>query len=164
MDLLGALYQDYMHLVFGLCLKYLKNKVEAQDAVIEIFEELVIKLKKHEVDNFKSWLYVLAKNHCLMKLRKQKTRGHEEEIGDVFMESTSFAHHEEETPLEDNLDKLKSCIEKLKDEQRQCVDLFFLQQKCYKEIEELLAIDIKKVKSYIQNGKRNLKICMEEGE
>ncbi|MCV9388198.1 RNA polymerase sigma factor [Reichenbachiella ulvae] len=164
MELLGELYEQYMHLVLGVCLKYLKSKAEAQDAVIEIFEELVVKLQNHEVDHFKSWLYVLTRNHCLMKLRKQKSRGHEEEIGEAFMESEPFQHHEDETRLEDNLEKLKSCIAKLKEEQKRCVDLFFLQEKCYQEIADSTNFDLKKVKSYIQNGKRNLKICMEQSE
>ncbi|MGZ4012602.1 MAG: RNA polymerase sigma factor, partial [Flavisolibacter sp.] len=71
-NVLGDLFQRYMDLVYGVCLKYLKVPENAQDSVISIFEELVVKLKKHEVDNFKAWLYTLAKNHCLMRLRSEK--------------------------------------------------------------------------------------------
>jgi RNA polymerase sigma-70 factor (ECF subfamily) len=59
---------------------------------------------------------------------------------------------------------LEKCIETLGDEQKQCVKLFYLQEKCYKEITESTGFDMNKVKSYIQNGKRNLKICMEKNE
>jgi RNA polymerase sigma-70 factor (ECF subfamily) len=165
---LGELYKPYMPLVYGLCLKYLKDKEKAQDAVMEIFEELEVKLKKFEVDNFKSWLYVLAKNHCLMLLRSEKKRNSESlsENHLSFMESEAALHHTSEDKLEKEmeLEKLESCIAQLKEEQKLCVELFYLQQKSYKEIEEQTKLELKKVKSFIQNGKRNLKICMEAGE
>lgn len=161
---LGRLYQHYMHLVYGVALKYFKNKEEAQDAVHNIFEELVVKLPGHEVDNFKSWLYVLTRNHCLMQLRRQKTKGQSSELSEAVMESSEDLHHDDETRLEENLVKLESCIDKLKEEQQTCVRLFFLERKCYQEVELKTGFGIKKVKSYIQNGKRHLKLCMEESE
>lgn len=167
LDLLGKLYQPYMHLVYGVCLKYLKDKDSAQDAVMAIFEELVKKLPKHQVENFKSWLYVLSKNHCLMELRKQKRQKTDNfDFSDLkLMENGQWKHHEEDyTIQEDNLEKLTACIAQLKKEQRQCVELFYLDKKSYQEITDSTSYELKKVKSYIQNAKRNLKQCMEQGE
>ncbi|ADR22293.1 DNA-directed RNA polymerase sigma-70 factor [Marivirga tractuosa] len=167
LDLLGKLYQPYMHLVYGVCLKYLKDKASAQDAVMAIFEELVIKLPKHEVENFKSWLYVLSKNHCLMELRKQNRQKTDSfDFSDLeLMENGQLKHHEEDYAVQDdNLEKLTACIAQLKKEQRQCVELFYLDKKSYQEITDSTSYELKKVKSYIQNAKRNLKQCMEQGE
>lgn len=167
LDLLGKLYQPYMHLVYGVCLKYLKDKDSAQDAVMAIFEELVMKLPKHEVENFKTWLYVLSKNHCLMELRKQKRQKTDNfDFSDLeLMENGQWKHHEEDyTFQEDNLERLTACIAQLKKEQKRCVELFYLDKKSYQEITDSTSYELKKVKSYIQNAKRNLKQCMEQGE
>ncbi len=160
METLGVLYKSYMHLVYCLCLKYFKNKEESQDAVMHIFEKLIDAVKKHEIQNFKSWLYVLAKNHCLMALRSQKAKTLT--IENEFMESSYQLHPIDEEDLEDDLTKLEKCINQLQNEQRQCVELFFLKKIPYITIVEKTGFELKKVKSYIQNGKRNLKICMEK--
>ena len=159
-SLLGLLYQRYMDLVYGVCLKYLKHPENAQDAVISIFEELVVKLQKHEVDNFKGWLYTLSKNHCLMKLRSDKKQtlvNFDVEL----MQSEENVHLNGELEKEENFKKLDYCLGQLQTEQRQTIELFYLQGKCYNEIAEMTGLDWNKVRSYIQNGRRNLKICME---
>ena len=160
-DWAGLLYTRYTSLVYGVCLKYLKDREEAKDAVMQLFEKLVIALKSHEIEYFKSWLYITARNHCLMQLRSRKGK-YTEEISPLLMETSTEVHLEEQDEMESNLGKLESCIEKLAHEQKACVKMFFLQQKCYKDITVLTGFDLKKVKSFIQNGKRNLKICMEE--
>ena len=142
-------------------MKYYKDREESKDAVMQIFEKLVTTLKSHEVEHFKSWLYVTARNHCLMALRSRKGRNFEE-ISPSLMESDNLLHLEDEPEMEANLSKLEKCIESLINEQKQCVQLFYLQQKCYREISQSTGFDDNKVKSYIQNGKRNLKICMEQ--
>ena len=158
---LGELYGRYMSMVYGVCLKYLKDREESRDAVMQIFEKLVTGLRDHEVTHFKSWLYVSARNYCLMQLRSAKGK-HFEEISPSLMESDTVLHPDEGPEMEANLSKLEKCIDTLADEQKHCVQLFYLQQKCYKEIVQLTGYDDNKVKSYIQNGKRNLKICMEQ--
>jgi RNA polymerase sigma-70 factor (ECF subfamily) len=161
LEVLGQLYEKYMPLVFGLCLKYLKSEEQSKDAVMQIFEQLITKLRVHEVSNFKSWLYTLARNHCLMELRVMNK--HEfVNIEDYGVEKPIFFHQEDIETNESQLNSMNRCMETLPDEQRISVDLFYLQQKCYKEIAELTGYDSNKVKSYIQNGKRNLKICMEK--
>ena len=160
LDVLGELYNRYMSLVYGVCLKYLKDRDESRDAVMQIFEKLIQTLKNHEVEHFKSWLYVTARNYCLMQLRASKGKIFEE-ISPSIMESDSLLHLEDEPAKEANLSKLEKCMEELGDEQKQCVKLFYLQEKCYKDITESTGFDLGKVKSYIQNGKRNLKLCME---
>jgi len=158
LEILGELYKRYTGLVFGVCLKYLKNREESQDAVMQIFEKLITGLLEHEVTHFKSWLYVTTRNHVLMQLRKKKDIALQD-IPQSFMES-GMEMHQEDT-LEINLTKLEHCMEGLVNEQKTCVTLFYLQHKCYQEINELTGYELKKVKSYIQNGKRNLKICLE---
>ena len=149
-----------MDLVYGVCLKYLKHPENAQDSVISIFEELVSKLQKHEVDNFKGWLYTLAKNHCLMRLRSEKkavTVNFDVEL----MQSEETVHLNGELEKEENFKKLDYCLGQLQEEQRKAIELFYLQGKCYNEISEITGLEWNKVRSYIQNGRRNLKICME---
>jgi RNA polymerase sigma-70 factor (ECF subfamily) len=154
-----------MHLVFGLCLKYLQNREDASDAVMQVFEKLVVEVPKHNIQNFKSWLYVLAKNHCLMQIRSDKSQSRQMDNWikeqEQFMEFYPDLHPIDETGG-DGHPGLKDCIEKLKLEQKTCVELFYFQNKSYREISQILEMEEKKVKSYLQNAKRNLKICLEE--
>ena len=160
MDTLGALYNRYMDLVYGVSLKYFKNPEQAQDAVINIFEELVSKLKKYDVLNFKSWLYQLTKNHCLMKLRSKK--GTVISLEDNIMHLSENNHHEDIQAKEGQFIIMEECMEQLPAEQKEAVKLFYLNEKCYKEIAEMRKLEINKVRSFIQNGRRNLKLCMEK--
>ncbi len=154
-----------MHLVYGVCLRYLKDREKSRDAVMQIFEELVYKVRDHEIGNFKNWLYVLARNHCLMKLRSEKT-----ELKQLkkyaagqndFMETTFLLHPEDETSVENDIEALKKCMEELKKEQQTCIKLFYLEEHCYREIVQLTGFPLNKVKSHIQNGRRKLKICLD---
>jgi len=167
----GELYARYTSLVYGVCLKYLKDRDEAKDAMMQLFEKLVASLLTHDVENFKSWLYITARNHCLMQLRAQKAKPSsisfpegKQGFSPELVENQFLLHLDEEPEMEQNLSKLEKCIDQLVNDQRQCVRLFYLQEKCYKEITGLTGFDLNKVKSYIQNGKRNLKICMEQNE
>jgi len=159
-NVLGELYSRYMELVYGVCLKYFKDPEEAKDAVINIFEELVTKLKKYEVTNFKSWLYQLAKNHCLMKIRSGKSKPVVVDVDIMHLGENN--HPENGSEKEERLNGMENCIENLPAEQKQAIQLFYLQGKCYKEIADLTETDINKVRSFIQNGRRNLKICIEK--
>lgn len=164
LETLGELFGRYMHLVYGVALKYLKDREQAKDVVTQIFERLIIEIPKFEIQNFKSWLFVVTKNFCLMEIRKEKASKNRFEKFSVEqnMESTELLHPIDEdlnTTMQENL---KHCIDRLKKEQKDCVQLFYYQEQGYKEIAEELEIAEKKVKSYIQNGKRNLKICLEQ--
>ncbi len=159
LSILAELYQRYMDLIYGVCVKYLKQHDDAQDAVINIYEELIEKVKKHQIEYFKGWLYQLSKNHCLMKLRKKK--GHLMEIQDEFMDLQDDSHHELVLNKEHQLNAMEKCIEELKDGQKNSIRLFYYKSKCYQEIAEITKTDILQVKSAIQNGRRNLKICMD---
>src|SRR5690606_12886370 len=161
MEVLGVLFTRYTAMVYGVCLKYLKDREASKDAVMQIFEKLASALHSHEITWFKSWLYATARNHCLMEIRAQKGRKFEE-IDTLFMESDDSLHHEDGQEMEENLAKLERCIETLRDEQKRCVRLFYLEQKCYREITVATGFDFNKVKSHIQNGKRNLKSCLEQ--
>lgn len=157
---LGDLYSRYMELVYGVCLKYFKDPDNAQDAVMAIFEELITKLKRHQVENFKSWLYTLAKNHCLMRLRSEKGKS-TVKMADELMQSEENLHLQDVLEKETNFQQLEYCMSQLNTEQRQVIELFYLQGKCYNEIAAKTGLEWKNVRSYIQNGRRNLKICME---
>lgn len=161
LEVLGVLYNRYMHLVYGVCLNYFKEEEASKDAVMQIFEELILKLKVHEIQNFKSWLHVLTRNHCLMAIRKL-SKNNTVSIDDVFVENTDFVHLDIEDTKETQLTVMEKCMETLPEEQKVSVDLFYLQEKCYKEVAEITGYELVKVKSYIQNGKRNLKICIEK--
>jgi RNA polymerase sigma factor (sigma-70 family) len=160
-DVLAKLYLRYTDLVYGTCLKYLKDAEGAKDAVMNIYEELYQKLLQHEVENFKSWLYVVTKNHCLMQLRKQKKMV-TVEFQPAVMQSEDFSHLDSVFGREQEFKKLEQCLEGLPAEQKQAIRLFYLENKCYNEIAEQTGMDWNKVRSVIQNGRRNLKICMEK--
>ena len=163
LDLLGELYARHMHLVYGVALKYLGDPDDAKDAVMQIFEKLIAELPGQEIRQFKSWLYVLTKNHCLMDLRSKKSidkrlEGYKTEV--EFMESDQEMHPIDRGDLSIE-QALKECIDKLKAEQKQCIELFYYKKMCYREISDSLGMAEKKIKSLLQNGKRNMKICLE---
>ena len=159
-EMLAQLYLRYTDLVYGVCMKYFKNAEISKDAVMNIYQELLTKLQTNEVQNFKSWLYVVVKNHCLMRLRKEK-KNITVEFTPAVMQSEDFTHLDDVLEKENELKKLEFCIEHLPAEQKQSIQLFYLKNKCYNEIVETTGYDWNKVRSLIQNGRRNLKICME---
>jgi RNA polymerase sigma-70 factor, ECF subfamily len=164
LEVLGELYSGYMHLVYGVCLKYLKDREEAMDAVMQIFEKLITEIPKQKIENFRSWLHVVTKNYCLMKLRSEKTLNEKFNEWAIdpgnFMESGLDLHPIDKD--EPDMEKaLADCIEKLKEDQKACIRQFYYENKCYNEIAANLGLDEKKVKSHLQNGKRNLKLCLE---
>ncbi|MEI8274248.1 MAG: sigma-70 family RNA polymerase sigma factor [Paludibacter sp.] len=155
----GELYRRYIPLLYGLCLKYLNNKEGAQDAVMDIFELLVEKVPQYEINNFRTWLYSVAKNYCLQVLRKEKQINYiniEEGVveNQAIFTLTDIAQSQEET------EALEYCLTTLPDEQRVSINYFFYDDKSYADIVDLTGFALSKVKSYIQNGKRNLKNCI----
>ena len=163
MAVLGELYQRYMELVYGVCLKYYKEPETAKDSVMLIFEELVSKLKKHEVENFRPWLHQVAKNHCLMQLRTPKNMK-TTEFKPELMQTEETVHLNGVLEKEENFKKLEFCLGTLTDEQRETIKLFYLEGKCYNDIVEITGHEWNQVRSFIQNGRRNLKNCMEKPE
>ena len=161
----GILYQRYTHLIFGVCMKYLKNEADAQDLSIQIFEKLLLDLKKHDVQQFKGWLHMVCKNYCLMNLRSNKSR--QKNFNEMQLDIKSGMEKEYDLHLviddskEIQLTYMEECIKGLNQEQRLCVELFYLKEKSYIEVAEMTNLTMNNVKSYIQNGKRNLKICIE---
>jgi RNA polymerase sigma-70 factor (ECF subfamily) len=160
---IGELYQRYTHLVFGMCLKYFKEEEDSKDAVMQIFEKLLQVLKTQEVAKFQHWLHVLVRNYCLMELRKRKSR--DTASLDQLAEANPgllIIAQEDNPPLEERLQQLEKGLHHIPEAQKICIDLFYLQQKCYPEISDITGYELNKVKSYIQNGKRNLKIYLEK--
>lgn len=164
-EIVGELFKRYSGFCFTICIKYYKNKQQAEDAVLTIFSELIDKLLIHEVSNFKSWLHTVTRNHCLLNFREQKQeqvflRGFAKN-SEIFMENNDDLH--QSFNIKDNkFNKLEECLANLKQEQKICIELFFLQNKSYIETAELTGFNLKEVKSFLQNGKRNLKICLEK--
>jgi RNA polymerase sigma factor (sigma-70 family) len=160
-ELIGALFERYNKMVFLVCMKYLSDEELAKDAAMQVFESLFTKLRHHEIAAFKSWLYAVTRNHCLGLLRKPsaKTVSWEENLTEVsvIMESVEKEHQKEEALMQ-----LEDAVSRLKPDQRQCIDLFYLQNKRYEEIIRITGFTFKQVKSHIQNGRRNLRILMEK--
>ena len=160
-EIIGELYKRYTQFVFLVSMKYLKNEDESKDSVMQIFEKLFIDLKNHKVDNFKSWLYMVTRNHCLMHLRKLQTSlKNQQELkkdSESFMENDMNSHLMGNDVTEKKIKTVQDAVLQLNKEQRECVKLFYIEGKSYSEIAEITNYTIKKVKSYIQNGKRNLK-------
>lgn len=158
--IISIFYERYAHLVLGVCLKYLKNKTLAEDITMQVYEKLLNKLHLYEIVNFKSWLFSVTKNECMMLLRKKsKTVPLTEDMHKINGSSVEFY---EEMHLSGNADELQvqllnSAIEKLNEDQRLCIVLFYFNKNSYKEIEERTGYSQKQIKSFIQNGKRNLK-------
>lgn len=152
---IGILFDRYTQLAFLVCMKYLKNEEESRDAVMHIFERMLVDLKRYEVKQFRFWFHAILKNHCLAQIEKKKR------IPTTSADELDY-HVEEETEdeawKEEYLESLPSAISQLNSEQKICIELFYLQHKSYQEVVDETGFDMKQVKSYIQNGKRNLKI------
>ncbi|MBK7637151.1 MAG: sigma-70 family RNA polymerase sigma factor [Saprospiraceae bacterium] len=158
----GELFCRYSDMIFGLCLKHLKNVQESEDASYELFELMISKLKTQQIMIFKPWLYRTSTNFCIDKLRKSKTNiiisldDRFETARDSLDISADFSEREA------LLARIDHCLKQLNDDQKVCIDLFYFQEKSYQDIAQQLNISWSTTRSYIQNGKRNLKICMEK--
>ncbi|WP_338873016.1 sigma-70 family RNA polymerase sigma factor [Spirosoma sp. SC4-14] len=167
--ILGELYERHMELVYAVCYNYLRDEDEAKDAVMHLFEQLVTDLRKHDVQQFQAWLHSVARNHCLMLLRKNQAHPKAVQLnGTAEYEAdehqlTSLRSDESENSMldrEEDLNHMEACLQTLPTEQQTCLKLFYLEQKSYLEVAELTGYELKQVKSYLQNGRRMLKICM----
>ena len=158
---LGILLERYTLLLLGVCMKYLKNEDDARDSVQQIFLKVIQELHKYKVEYFKSWVYMVAKNHCLMKLRDKQGKI-PLEINEKLMSAPGEETDQQVFIQNDQaFDLMEEALDELNPEQKQCVTLFYLQKKTYQEINEMTGFSLLQVKSYIQNGKRNLKILIE---
>lgn len=168
-EIIGVLYERYTHLLFSVCYKYLGNDADAEDTVMLVFEKLFGLLKKSEISNFKSWIYTITRNECLMQLRHRKSgeRVKEENLRKLdveIMESFDPGHLEYGGNGEYRIRYLETAINGLNDDQKRCIELFYLDEKSYREVEEITGYTYNEVKSHIQNGKRKLKLIMERME
>jgi len=159
---LGILLQRYTLLLLGVCMKYLKNEDEAKDSVQQVFLKVIQELHKYKVEYFKSWLYMVAKNHCLMRLREKQGKI----TAEINEKLTAQPEEETDRQLLVSNDRtlaiMEEALQELNPEQRQCVTLFYLEKKSYQEVSDATGYSLLQVKSYIQNGKRNLKIMIEK--
>ncbi|GAB3896625.1 sigma-70 family RNA polymerase sigma factor [Larkinella knui] len=163
LELLGALFERYMDLIYAVCYKYLRDEEESKDAVMQLFEQLITDLRKYEIQNFKSWLHSTARNYCLMQLRQRKMiAGEVSDEAEIVALPLTVWPETDGLDLETKLNHLDDCLKTLSDEQRTSISLFYLNQKTYADIAELTGYDPKHVKSHLQNGRRNLKICMDK--
>ncbi len=158
---LGILLQRYTLLLFGVCMKYLKNEDEARDAVQQVFLKVIQELRKYRVEYFKSWLYMIAKNHCLTQLRGRQQKTAQELTENMIAVPDAEQDTEALLKNEKALNLVELGLQELNKDQQQCITLFYLQKKSYQEITEITGFSLLQVKSYIQNGKRNLKIWIE---
>jgi len=158
---IGELFQRYSHMLYGVCLKYMKDEEKAKDMVMDVFEKVLIDLKRHQVDTFRTWIYSVAKNQCLMELRKEKrTDTKQDEFAHLSKEimELDIPQHLNGESQEETDRKLDVAIDGLKGGQRECIRMFYFEKKSYEEIEAKTGYTYNEVKSFLQNGKRNLKI------
>lgn len=159
---LGILLQRYTMLLLGVCMKYLKDEDEAKDSVQQVFLKVIQELQKYKVEYFKSWLYMVAKNHCLMKLRDQNGR----QITEINDRLSATPGEENDNTIQAEtdytLELMQDALKELNPEQQQCVTLFYLEKKSYQQVSSETGYNLLQVKSYIQNGKRNLKLLIEK--
>ncbi len=163
-DWLVQLYDRHLELTYGLCLRYLGEETRAEDAVMAIFEELLRKVPEHEIGHFRNWLHTFVRNHCLMQLRRER-RSPLENTADGLMQFAENGHLTEESTAftgEAEGDELRDCLERLPPDQRRCIELFYLEEHSYKGIAEMTQLDLGRVRSHIQNGRRNLRLCLEQ--
>jgi len=161
MDALGYLFDKYQDLIFGVCMKYFKQPQDSEDGTMAVFEVLVKKLRTHDVHNFKSWLYVLTKHYCLQVLR-QKSKSFAQASEVILMHLMNEVHPDDVDLIESSEEGLRECIQTLAADQKRTIELFYFEAKSYVEIAEMLSVDKEKVRSFIQNGRRNLKTCMKK--
>lgn len=156
---LGTLLKRYTLSLFGVCMKYLKDEEAAKDTVQQVFEKALSEIPKYKINYIKSWLYMVAKNECLMRLRKKQPVAYKDELPENITDS-----HTNETRIrkEELLNLTEQALQQLSEDQRRCIVLFYLESKSYSEISTLTSYSLSQVKSYIQNGKRNLKIILEK--
>ncbi len=159
---LGELFERYTYFMFCVCIKYFRDEEKSKDAVMQIVEKLMTDIRRHDIQNFKPWLHTVVKNHCLMQLRSEKTMDKKQQLLDkdaiVFMESDMVMHLDEGFDLELKAEILMEALNDLDAEQKVCIELFYLQEKSYANVCETTGYTMNQVKSFIQNGKRNLKI------
>ena len=158
---IGILLERYTLLLFGVCMKYLKNEEEAKDCVQQIFLKVLTEVSKYKITYFKSWLYMVAKNHCLMKLRGGPNKNLQE-LTENIANAPAEDKKSEIIENERTYSLLEEAIEELNEEQKQCVTLFYIHKLSYNQIVEKTGYSLSQVKSYIQNGKRNLKLLLEK--
>ncbi len=163
-EALGVLYERYSMMAFGVAMKYFKDEDESKDAVMQVFEKLFVDLKKHKVENFRGWLHTVVRNHCLMQLRSNANKTQSfESVQYNFSESVETDNQLHlAIEKEEQLTGLETALTLLKEEQQKCIQLFYLQEKSYEEVATATGYNMNEVKSFIQNGKRNLKIIMEK--
>lgn len=157
----GELYARYIPMIYGVCLKYLRNADDASDAVMNLFEEMTVKIGRYEIRNFRTWIYTSAKNHCFQLLRRKKREIPTEDSA-LIVEYASLIHLLSEGDDESMVGALNDCLERLPHRQRECVLKFFYDEKSYADIAAETLYPLKSVKSYLQNARRNLKLCMEK--
>jgi len=167
-QVVGVLYKRYTRFAFSVCMKYLKDEETSKDAVMQVFEKLFEDLKRHQITNFKSWLHSVLKNYCLHIIRDNayKLTKEKEAINsyEILVENQLHLYQDNDDELEERVANLEMELRNLSHEQRVCIELFYLKDKCYQEVAEITGFTMNQVKSHIQNGKRNLKISLQRNE
>jgi RNA polymerase sigma factor (sigma-70 family) len=163
-DCIGVLFERYTYLVYGICMKYFKDEEQSKDAVMDVFEKVMHEIERHQITNFSSWLHSVARNYCLMQLRSQKTEEQKSEDWkkneSLFVEITEELHPNNTSEKEKLLQSMEQAIQELNPEQKTCIQLFYIEQKSYQQVADITGYELKQVKSYIQNGKRNIENIM----
>lgn len=158
----GELYKRYAHLVLGMCIQYFKDKDTAKDMVLQIFEKLFEELRKREVENFKAWLTFVVRNYCISELRKIQTQQSRSAGYEISVQTAAISMGDDEEKTEMQIRQLETALNELNPFQKKCIELFYYKNMSYAQIVEITGYSVNEVKSYIQNGKRNLKLLLTE--
>jgi RNA polymerase sigma-70 factor (ECF subfamily) len=164
-EVFAELFKKHVSVVYGTCLFYLQDKAEAQDATMQLFEKLLLDLNNREVNNFKGWLSFVVRNHCISLIRKNKSQAKNIKAYYEFeYEAPDYDEEKKIQAVSDDamLENMRLCLPKLKENQRICIELFYLKNKSYQDIATETTFSLNEIKSYIQNGKRNLKLLLED--
>jgi len=156
-----VLFKKHLHRILGICANTLEQEEDCKDVTMDMYVVLRRELVRHEIHHFEGWLYTIVRNYCLKLIRERKQQQQMETLDGpwaAFLQETNNLQQQYQD--EELMLNLKKAIQELKPDQKECISLFYLDGHSYKEIAEATGLSLNKVKSNIQNGKRNIRIAL----
>lgn len=155
----NILYDRYSNKVFAKCISMLKNDVEAEDAVQDIFMKVLLSLSKFKQNSlFSTWLFSITYNFCIDKIRKRnKRRKLEVEVEDI----SNLEGVEDDTPdqdiLETNVLQMKQVLEQLKVADKAVLLMKYQDDLSIIEMTEILDSSVSATKMKIKRAKERFR-------
>ena len=153
------LYRPYMHLVYGLAFKYVKDPKQSQEIVYCIFKKLIKDIKRQEVRVFGNWLYNLSLDFC----KQWRDRGRTESdqivaLGGSTQTPVEFYDDKDDDSFEEEISSMEDEVMRIKSQQEKCSQLFFKEQRCFQEIADITGWEVSEIKYHVKNAKRKTNI------